>query len=62
MMWEVKSKKTGKIDILNDVELKNLKSIGIDKRFVITEIKPMRQIISPLKEDEHKIIKSENKK
>jgi len=61
-MWEVKSKKTGKIDILNDTELKNLKSIGIDKRFVITEIKPMRQIISPLKEPERKITKAENKK
>jgi hypothetical protein len=58
-MWEVKSKKTGKIEILNDTELKNLKSLGFEKRFIITEIKPMRQIISPLKEPEKKIIKAE---
>lgn len=47
-MKEVKSKKTGKIDILTDEEYKNLVKAGLEKRFIVTDIKPIRNIINPV--------------
>ena len=59
-MKEVKSRKTGKIDILSDEEFKDLVKAGLEKRFIITDIKPIRNIISPIKEAEKKVTKSKN--
>ena len=59
-MKEVKSKKTGKIDILSDDEYKNLIKAGLEKRFIVTDIRPVRNIISSIKEPEKKITKSKN--
>jgi hypothetical protein len=59
-MKEVKSKKTGKIDILSDDEYKDLIKAGLEKRFIVTDIRPVRNIISSIKEPEKKITKSKN--
>ena len=47
MQYQVKSKKTGKIDILNEDEYANLIKAGLEKRFIVEEIKTMRQILAP---------------
>ena len=60
-MWELKSKKTGKISILTDKELEDVKKAGIVKRFTLTEIKPMRQVVSPLREVKKEVTKAKAK-
>lgn len=45
--YQVKSKKTGKIDILNEDEYTNLIKAGLEKRFIVEEIRTMRQILAP---------------
>lgn len=62
--FEVKSKKTGKLSVLNEEEVEKLKKLKIDDRFKIEEIKPMRQIISPFKtekSEEITVVKKETK-
>ena len=39
--WELKNKKTGKLYWLNDAELADLKKLGLQTRYIITEIKAM---------------------
>ena len=46
--WELKNKKTGKLYWLTDLEMEDLKRIGIQGRYVITEIKPLLTIKDPL--------------
>jgi hypothetical protein len=46
--WELKNKKTGKLYWLTDLEMGDLKKIGIQGRYVITEIKPLLTIKDPL--------------
>lgn len=55
--YQVKSKKTGKIDILTEDEYANLVKAGIEKRFIVEEIKTMRQILAP---DIRKVTKNKN--
>lgn len=60
-MWELKSKKTGKISILTDKELEDVKKAGLIKRYTMTEIKPTRQVVSPLREVKKEITKAKAK-
>jgi hypothetical protein len=46
--WELKNKKTGKLYWLTDTEMEDLKRIGIQGRYIITEIKPLSVIKDPL--------------
>jgi hypothetical protein len=46
--YEVKNRKHGQISILNDEEIAKLKSLKLIDKFTVNEIKPMRQVISPL--------------
>ena len=58
--WELKNKKTGKLYWLNDKEMDDLKKIGIQGRYIITEIKPLAAIKDPL-HIEIKKVKAEHK-
>ena len=49
MNWELKNKKTGKLYWLTDKEFEDLKRLGIQGRYIITEIQPMKTIKDPLK-------------
>lgn len=49
--YELKSKKTKMISIVSEEEVKKLKSLKLIDHFKVTEIKPIRQIHSPFKED-----------
>lgn len=48
MTYEVINKKNGKLYILDEDELANLKRLRIIDRYKITEMKPIRAMISPL--------------
>jgi hypothetical protein len=58
--WELKNKKTGKLYWLTDQEMNDLKRIGIQNRYIISEIKPMAVIKDPLQIDIKKV-KAEQK-
>ena len=47
--WELKNKKTGKLYWLDDKEMNDLKALGMQGRYIITEITPMATIKDPLK-------------
>jgi len=49
MNWELKNKKTGKLYWLTNEEFEDLKRLGIQGRYIITEITPMKTIKDPLK-------------
>lgn len=49
MNWELKNKKTGKLYWLTNEEFEDLKRLGIQGRYIITEIQPMKTIKDPLK-------------
>lgn len=46
--FEVKNKKNGQISILNEEEVAKLKSLKLIDKYTVTEVKPIRQVISPL--------------
>lgn len=46
--WELKNKKTGKLYWLSDQEMEDLKKIGIQGRYIISEITPLKTIRDPL--------------
>jgi hypothetical protein len=47
--WELKNKKTGRLYWLDDKEFEDLKKLGIQGRYIINEILPLKQIKDPLK-------------
>lgn len=47
--WELKNKKTGLLYWLDDKEMEDLKKLGFQGRYIITEIQPMKTIKDPLK-------------
>jgi len=47
--WELKNKKTGKLYWLDDKEMEDLKRIGIQGRYIITEVHPLKTIKDPIK-------------
>lgn len=47
--WELKNKKTGRLYWLEDKEFEDLKKLGIQGRYIINEILPLKQIKDPLK-------------
>lgn len=47
--WELKNKKTGKLYWLSDSEFEDLKKLGFQSRYIISEILPLKQIKDPLK-------------
>ena len=49
MNWELKNKKTGKLYWLTNEEFEDLKRLGIQGRYIITEITPMKTIKDTLK-------------
>lgn len=53
--WELKNKKTGKLYWLSDQEMEDLKKIGIQGRYIISEIQPLKTIKDPLKIEVTKI-------
>ncbi len=52
--WELKNKKTGKLYWLSDDEMEDLRRIGIQGRYIISEIQPLKTIKEPLKIDINK--------
>lgn len=46
--WELKNKKTGHLYWMDDKEMADLKRLGFQGRYIITEIKPLSVIKDPL--------------
>jgi hypothetical protein len=49
VQWELKNKRTGKLYWLSDSEFEDLKKLGFQSRYIISEILPLKQIKDPLK-------------
>ena len=60
--FEVKNKKNGQISILNEEEVAKLKSLKLIDKYTVTEVKPIRQVISPLALEVIEVKKPKTKK
>jgi hypothetical protein len=47
-MKELRSRKTGNIHFVSDEEYEKLLGLGIERRYVVTDVEPVKQIKPPI--------------
>lgn len=48
-MKELRSRKTGAIHFLSDEEFDKLRGLGIERRYIVSDVEPVKQIRPPVK-------------